>query len=1729
MFSFTATKSLVFRIGLVLGLVFATVLATTPAQAYIAVARGTYIVQVKDGTAATVRALIGKLGETPHDELTEVMDGFVLDLTDAEVAALRADANVIQVVADQPMSLMDSQSPAPSWGLDRIDQTNTTYDNTYNYPASAGAGVRVYIVDTGVMASDPDFSGRIETGADMLNQNLQGADCNGHGTHVAGTVAGTKFGVAKKATIVPIRVLGCTGSGSWSGFISAMDWIIANHPTGTPGVMNASLGGGKYQLVNDAVQKLFAAGITPVIAAGNSNADACAYSPSSTPNALTVGASDNLDNRAYFSNFGDCVDVFAPGVGIMSNNFADATTPRSLSGTSMAAPHVAGLAALYLGDNKAATPTAVTAAIQAGAQAGVVVDAKSAAGNYLINTKFTNAALPPVGAPTAVTASAITSSGATISWTAPAGTQAATGYKVEYREANTTAFTSVDSATTTVALTALKANTTYSVRVASVNGTTTSPASGELVFSTLGTLAEPPTNLRTTSIYGSQISLAWDAPTSANGSKITGYEVWMDTAGTWSKRLTTSTTVANINSLTAITTYAFRVLAVNALGVSAPSNTISVLTTAATPSAVVMTTRSNLTATTITVNWNTVAAIDSTTPITYRVVVTNLVSKAVTSTYVVQTPTIALTGLTRLTTYSIVVTAFSATIAGPPSTPYTFGTLADVPTSPTNVAAQKTSVTQFNIVWKAPRDNGGVAVTGYKVEQLVAGAWTLLATTAVTVNNYLVPAPAMGSVEQYRVSAVNSIGTSAAVNVNVVGTSLPPEAPTGLTYAPLAGSTTNGLLSWVAPTNNGGSAITGYDVKRSADGGTTWTTLVSSLTTTSFSTALPPKGATYTFTVVAKNPGGSSANAVAVSYSRSTSAPSAPSAPAASFTTDGMLTVTWRAPSDNGGSAITSFKLQRFVNAQWTTIREALDLQAKLTREASGTSYSLRVIAVNAIGESLPSVTTTISVPFAKSSAPRNLAADTTSQNNRVVLSWLAPENTGGTAVNYYRIECSSNSTSWLYLTTSTTLTASINPPNKGTTLSYRVFAMTVAGLSDVSNTVAVTIAAGNPNSPSTRSLSFAADGSIVFAWYAPADNGGSPITGYRVETSTNGTTYTELARTEANVLTLTTPRANPGVRVYFRVFAVSALGQSNASSVASIQVPFLKATAPLNFTAVDSGSRVAVSWAAPENLGGSATVSYRVQFSRDAGATWSTSLVTSATSGVTMRPTKGTTWQYRVFANTSFGYGDYSNVVSIAAPATVPSLPGWSKLAIATDGNIDARWYTPSDNGGSAITGYTIQKSLDQVNWSTVATPAFGINAIVIAKENPGVRVFFRMQATNAIGTSAFTSAVSIQMPFLKASAPQNFAVVDMQSYVRATWAAPTNLGGSTYLIYQIQYSRDGGATWLTMTSVSSTSANITRPAKGTTWQYRVAAYTSFGFGETSGLVSISAATTVASAPVIRSFTMNPDQSMNLVFNGPSDLGGVALTGYVVERSSNGSVWTTMSNLTTAGGPVVIEKQPAGTRVFVRVIALNSVGASSPSGVASLQTPFVQASAVQNLTSTPGTSMALRWVAPTDLGGSASVQYYQVQYSADGINWVNYLYTSGLSANLPNPPKGLTYSYRVLARTDFGFGLPSNLVSATTATTAPSSVTAVRVVRNSATLFTVNFNRPSDLGGIADWSYRVLASQGNSYVEVAAGTGSLSNSVQLTAPAANVYGYYRIIASNSKGDSVTYTFLVRG
>ncbi|MBP6186899.1 MAG: fibronectin type III domain-containing protein, partial [Rhodoluna sp.] len=460
----------------------------------------------------------------------------------------------------------------------------------------------------------------------------------------------------------------------------------------------------------------------------------------------------------------------------------------------------------------------------------------------------------------------------------------------------------------------------------------------------------------------------------------------------------------------------------------------------------------------------------------------------------------------------------------------------------------------------------------------------------------------------------------------------------------------------------------------------------------------------------------------------------------------------------------------------------------------------------------------------------------------------------------------------------------------------------------------------------------------------------------------------------------------------------------------------------------------------------------------------------------------------------------------------------------------IDLRWYAPSDNGGSAVTGYVVQKSLDNQTWSTIANPDASALALSIDRDAAGVRSYYRISALTSLAASPYSSVASLQMPYAKPATPQNFAVTDNGSYVVASWAPVADRGGSSYLYYYVQTSTNGGSTWSVVASSSSTTANITRPSKGTSRLYRVAAYTAYGYGDFSQSIVVTAAITVPGVPSIRSYAFNADQTSTLTFNGPSDNGGTAITGYVVEQSTNGSTWSQLTTLGAAGGPVQIAKQAAGVRLYVRVIAVNSVGNSQASASYALQTPYVQASEVRNLAAVANASyVALSWAAPSYLGGATSTFGYQIEGSVDGVNWSRLSTSSALAVNLSKPAKGMTLNYRVLAITSWGLGMPSNSVSATTATTVTSSVTSVVVSRLSSGDFNISFRQPSDLGGIATWTYKVQRGLNSVYTTVQTGAGAAINNVVVPSPGVNVYVYYRIIATNSLGDSTTYTIGFRG
>lgn len=277
--------------------------------------------------------------------------------TSAFLTAMQKNPQVSYVEEDTLMQTNTITQSNPVWGLDRIDQHNLPLSKSFNYNKT-GSGVNAYIVDTGILASHQEFNGRVQTGYSAIADNNGTNDCNGHGTHVAGTVGGSTYGIAKNVGLVPVRVLDCAGSGAMSGVIAGLDWIIQNGRKSA--VVNMSLGGSAYSTLDTAIDNLFNNGYVPVVAAGNSNTDACTSSPARAGKAITVAATDSTDTRASYSNYGSCVDLFAPGSQITSAWIGSNSSAATASGTSMASPHVAGVVATMLENNSTATPQSIT-------------------------------------------------------------------------------------------------------------------------------------------------------------------------------------------------------------------------------------------------------------------------------------------------------------------------------------------------------------------------------------------------------------------------------------------------------------------------------------------------------------------------------------------------------------------------------------------------------------------------------------------------------------------------------------------------------------------------------------------------------------------------------------------------------------------------------------------------------------------------------------------------------------------------------------------------------------------------------------------------------------------------------------------------------------------------------------------------------------------------------------------------------------------------------------------------------------------------------------------------------------------------------------------------------------------------------------------------------------------------------------------------------------------------
>jgi subtilisin family serine protease len=411
-----------------------------------------------------------------------VFKGLVAKMTTKQVAALAKRSTVAAIEADAEVELLASQQGS-TWGIDRVDQATLPLTGSYDY-ANTGSGVKAFVIDTGIFGENSDFGGRVASGFTAVSDGNGTNDCNGHGTHVAGTVGGSTYGVAKAVTLVPVRVLDCSGSGTYSAVIAGIDWVAQNYVAGSPAVANLSLGGPISSSLDTAINALINRGVTVVVAAGNSAADACGSSPARVANAITVSASDRNDQFASFSNFGSCVDIQAPGVNVTSTWIGSTSATNTISGTSMASPHVAGVVALMLSTGYR-LPTQVASELIAASSSAVVGAVPTGTVNKLLFSSplgwdgVTEEVKSAPVAPTNVAATAGPKS-AKVTWVRSAsdGSSPITGQTVKvWSGAALVGTVSVSATATSVTVRSLRVGATYQFTVLASSAIGSSPDS----------------------------------------------------------------------------------------------------------------------------------------------------------------------------------------------------------------------------------------------------------------------------------------------------------------------------------------------------------------------------------------------------------------------------------------------------------------------------------------------------------------------------------------------------------------------------------------------------------------------------------------------------------------------------------------------------------------------------------------------------------------------------------------------------------------------------------------------------------------------------------------------------------------------------------------------------------------------------------------------------------------------------------------------------------------------------------------------------------------------------------------------------------------------------------------------------------------------------------------------------------------------------------------------------
>jgi Ca2+-binding RTX toxin-like protein len=870
-------------------------------------------------------------------------------------------------------------------------------------------------------------------------------------------------------------------------------------------------------------------------------------------------------------------------------------------------------------------------------------------------------------------------------------------------------------------------------------------------------------------------------------------------------------------------------------------------------------------------------------------------------------------------------------------------TVADAPNS---FALNSVTSSSAGLSWAWNGYDGGSAITNFTVETSRDSGtnWVLVPHSVSTSVNLGLSGLAPGTTYQVRVAAINSVGHSDYLTGSLTTLTTAATAPQSVAVSNL--STTSLTLSWALPSSDGGSGISDYRVEVSGDGGSSWTAIAHDPSNgLSFIVSNLAKGRTYKFRVSAVTSFGVGAVSGVVSATTGTTVASAPLNLTQSSLTSSSVVLGWDRPADNGGSGLTDYSVEtsRDSGTNWVLVPHSVSTSVNLGLSglAPGTTYQVRVAAINSVGRSdyLTGSLTTLAVP---ASAPQSLVSSSVTKSS-LTLSWGLPVSNGGAAITDYKVEVSSNGgTSWTAIphTASNALSFNVTGLTRAVAYQFRVSAVTSGGAGAVSNVVSVTTLADVPSAPSNLTFSSVTASGMTLAWSVPTDNGGSALTDYVVETSKDGSTWTVVPHTASTALGLTLTGLSPGTAYQVRVSAKNAIGVSAGYATGSKTTLMTAATAPtgLASSAVTSTS-LTLSWVIPSSNGGAPISDYKVEVSSNSGSTW-TAIPHTASNALSLNVTgltRATAYQFRVSAVTGFGSGVLSSVFSVSTPAQTPSVPGTVTSSAITNTGFSLAWGLPTDNGGAAITDYTVQYSTDGTTWTPVTHTASTSRSMALSGLKGFTAYQVRVAAKNTSGNGTFTTPITVTTTGAVPGAPTALSTSSVTaSSLTLSWTAPTAVAGMTVTDYLIEMSSNGGTTWtpVTHTASASTSMAFTGLTRATAYKFRVSAINAKGTGTASAVSTVSTLALVPAAPTGLTVATGYPTTTSVKFSwtAPTDNGGSAITDYKIEYSTNGTTWTTLTHAASTATTATITGLTTKTSYQIRVSTKNTIGYSTPS-----------------------------------------------------------------------------------------------------------------------------------------------------------------------------------------------------